>query len=389
MAEYTTSGARGTKYSVATEGSLVRDVADKIALLQPEDAPLLTFMNSLKKKREATNPKFEWFEDQLAPNIVTTTTTGTGTSIAITTGLGVRVRTGDLLITSTGESMLVTAGGGTDALTVTRSVGAVAAATLASGDELVIAGNACTEGASNPEAKFTKKTSALNYIQIFRDSVKITATQAASKSYGGDDRAYQRKLRGMEHKRGIEQAFLFGDAFEDTSGTQAIRGTGGLINLISTNVTDCGGVLTEGSFETFCRALFRYSPTEASATKLFLVSPMIISALNFWNKTKLLVRQDDKTFGTRLATYRSGHGDLEVTRHWLLQDFTEFQKYGFALDPANLYYRYMSGLDTKLHIDIQTKDSETFIDEYRTHAGLQLQLEKTHAILKGVTGYAA
>lgn len=382
------SGMRGTKFTTGTEGSNVRDVSDRIALLQPDDAPLLAFMNGLKKKKSADNPKFEWFEDQMRPNTVTNTATGTGTSVTVTTGQGARVRVDDILVTSTGESMLVTAVA-TDTLTVTRSMGAVAAATLANGDQLIIAGNALPEGASNPTFKYTQKAAQYNYIQIFRDTIELTDTQNATRAYGGDDRTHQRKLRGMEHKRGIEEAFLIGDKFEDTSGSQARRGTAGLINLISTNVTDCGGVLTEGTFETFCRTLFRYSPTEASATKLFLCSPIIISALNFWNKTKLQVRSDEKTFGTRLATYRSGHGDLEIARHWLLADFTEFTKYGFALDPKNLIYRYMNGLDTKLHIDIGPDTEEKTVDEYRTHCGLQLQLEQTHAILKGVTGFAA
>lgn len=383
------SGLRGTKYSVGTEGSLVRDVASRIALLQPEDAPLLSFINGLKKKSETTNPKYEWFEDEMRPNTVTVSgSAGTGTTINVTTGTGVRVRVDDILMTTTGEAILVTAVA-TDALTVTRSMGGVAAATLADGNQLIIAGNAMQEGASNPTFKFTAKAAKYNYIQIFRDTIELTDTQIASKSYGGDDRLHQRKLRGSEHKRGIEQAFLFGDKFEDTSGTQTRRGTGGLLTSITTNVTDAGGVLTEGTFEAFCRNLFRYSPTTSSATKLFLCAPILISALNFWNKTKLQVRQDDKTFGTRLATYRSGHGDLEVTRHWLLADFTEFTKYGFALDPQNLMYRYMAGLDTKLHLDIGLKTDEKTVDEYRTHAGLELHQERTHAILSGVTGYAA
>lgn len=381
------SGMRGTIQS-ASETSQVRDVADKIALLQPDDSPLLAFTNGLKKKKEATNTKFEWFEDELRPNVVTNTATGTGTSVTVTTGTGGRVRVDDILVTSTGEAMLVTAIS-TDTLTVTRSMGAVAAASLANGDQLIIAGNALMEGASNPTYKYTAKAPKFNYIQIFRDTIEMTETQASIDSYGGDDRTHQRKMRGSEHKRGIEQAFLFGDAFEDTTGTQARRGTGGLINLITTNVTDAGGVLTEGTLETFCRSLFRYSPSDASASKLFLASPIIISALNFFNKSKLVVSSNEKTFGVSLATYRSGHGDLKVARHWLLADFTDFTKYGFALDPQNIMYRYLSGHDTKLLTNLQNKTDEKFIDEYRTHCGLQVMQERTHAILKGVTGYAA
>lgn len=382
------SGTRGTKYTVATENTLVRDVADRIALLQPEDAPLLAFINGLKKKSEATNPKFEWLEDAMAPNTVTNTTTGTGTSLVLSSGHGVRVRIGDILVQKAGEIMVVT-NISTDTLTVERAKGTVTAQSLGNPEELIIAGNAVLEGASNPTAKFTAKQTQFNYIQIFRDVIDLTTTQVASKSYGPDDRAHQRRMRGMEHKRGIEEAFLLGDKFQDTAGSQARRGTAGLLSMITSNVTDVGGVITEATFETFCRTLFRYSPTEAAYTKLLIASPIFISALNFWNKNKLQVRQDEKTFGTRLSTYRSGHGDLEVTRHWLLQDFAEFQKYAFAVDPQNLRYRYLSGLDTKLYTDIQTKDLERVIDEYRTHCGLELHLEKTHGYMKNCTGYAA
>jgi hypothetical protein len=388
MAEPQT-GLRGTKFAAGTETSLVRDVAARIALLQPEDAPLIAFINGLKKKKETTNPKFEWFEDQLAPNVlVASGAPGTGTTFTAVTGTGKRVRVDDLLVSKAGEILRVSVIA-TDTITVVRGVGTVSATSIADAEQVVIMGNALMEGATNPTFKFTQKAAVVNYIQIFRDPVYLTTTQNAAQSYGGDDRTHQRKLRGMEHKRSIEQAFLFGDKFEDTTGTQTRRGTGGLLNMITTNVTDAGGVLTEGTFEAFCRNLFRYQPTTAAATKLFLASPIIISALNFWNKTKLVVDQSEKTFGTRLATYRSGHGDLDITRHWLLQDFTEFQKYGFAVDPQNLMYRYMAGLDTKLHVDIGLKTDEVVLDEYRTHAGLQLQLEKTHAFIKNVTGYAA
>jgi len=195
--------------------------------------------------------------------------------------------------------------------------------------------------------------------------------------------------KAIEHKRQIEQAFLFGDGFEDTSGSQTRRGTDGLLNYITTNVTDFGGVISEGEFENFMRTVFRYHPTVTAPEKWFLASPIIISAVNFWAKNALQVDQNVKTFGVRVTKYRSGHGDLNITRHWLLEDFTEFKKYGFVLDPENIKYRFLTNLDTKLHTDIQQKQEEVHRDEYRTHAGLMLQQEKTHGIAKGITGFAA
>lgn len=390
MAEPQT-GIRGYNYAEGTEGSNVRDVASRIALLQPDDAPLLAFINGLKNKQKATNPTFEWFEDDLNQNIVTIASAETSgsTSFALTTGQGVRVRADDVLISNTGESLTVDSIS-TDTITVSRSEGAVAATAYVALDEFVIVGLAATEGGTNPTSVWKGKTKIENYIQIFRDMVEITFTQANTESYGGDDRAYQRRKVAIEHKRSIEQAFLFGNKFEDTSSqTQTVRATEGLLNYITTNVTDAGGVLTEGEFEAFLRSVFQYHPTVTAPEKWFLCAPIVISAINFWAKNALTVSNSEKSFGVRIATYRSGHGDLNITRHWLLEEFKEFKQYGFVLDPENIKYRFLQNLDTKLHTDIQQKNEEVHRDEYRTHTGLQLMQEKTHGILKGVTGFAA
>lgn len=399
----TVQATRGTYAAATTEGSLVRDVASRIALLQPEAAPLITFMSALKRKKEAKNPVFEWFEDDLAPvSIVDGGGAGTGTSITVSAANGLAVRNGDILIAPNGESMLVTAGQGTTTLTVTRALGTTPSAfTLATGDQLVIAGNAITEGSTVPAYRYVNKTGKSNNIQIFRSPVKLTVTQQASESYGGDDRVYQRKKVAIEHKRGMELAFLFGNASStaDASSVGYLRTTKGLFNWISTNTLNAGGTITEAEFETFLRALFRYQAQTGPQTKVLLASPIMISALNFWAKQALQVRSDEKVYGMRVSTYRSGHGDLDFVRHWLLGDFAtgdvgtspllSWSGYSFAIDPANVSYRYLSGLDTKLHTDIQDKTEEFLLDEYRSHVGLQCELEKTHGVISYVTGFAS
>jgi len=383
------TGVRGTKYSQGTEVSLVRDVADKIYLLQPDDAPLTVFTRNIGGKQTTDNPKFEWLEDDIRPGVVVVSgSIGTSTTLAIATGTDTRLRVGDILIAPTGESMLVTTITSAADITVTRSMGAIASDTLADGDELVIAGNALAEGSDAVASNYTKKETLFNYIQIFKDTVTITEVQDASKSIGQADRKYQQMKKAIEHKRGIEQAFLLGDRFEETTG-QALRGTGGLLFFITTNVTDVAGVITESDFEEFCRTIFRYNATVSSPKKLMLTNPVMVSGINFWAKGSLQITQSEKSYGIRIATYRSGHGDLEIVKHWLLGDLAEWDDYSFFLDPSNVKYRNLPGLDTKLHLDTGAKSISAFQDEYRTYCGLQVMQEKTHGILHGVTGFAA
>jgi hypothetical protein len=383
-------GMRGTKYTIGTEGSIQRDVADKILLLQPDDAPLLIFSRNIGGKEVTDAPKFEWLEDQLLPNTLQITGTGAGSPITCAAGEETRVRVGDILVAPNGEAILVTviASG---SLTVTRAMGTTPTAyDFATPGQVVIAGNALMEGSDYQEFKYTKKEFKFNYVQIFKDSVELTEIQNASKSYGGNDRKFQQMKKAIEHKRAIEQALMFGNKFEDTGGAQTRRGTAGLINSGISNVTDIvGGVITEADLETFCRTLFRYHPTVVAPTKLFICNPVMLSAFTFWAKNALVIDQNEKTYGMRIARYRSAHGDLDIVKHWLLADFNVFSSYSFALDPANVKYRYMAGLDTKFVTDTQPKSVTKTVDEYRTVCGLQLMQEKTHGILKGVTGFAA
>lgn len=396
MAEPKT-GVRGTKFTAGTENSLVRDVSDKIYLLQPDDSPLTIFTRKIGGKEVADNAKYEWIEDTLLPNVIAdSSNSGTGSTINVTAGQETRIRIGDILVAPNGESMLVTATA-SGALTVTRSMGAVAAYNLVTGDQLIIAGNALEEGSTYAPYRYTQKSFPYNYIQIFKDSVELTEVQNAVKSYGGNDRKFQQMKKAIEHKRAIEQAFLFGDRFEDTSGTQTRRGTGGLIFFITTNVTDIAGTVTEADFEEFLRSLFQYHPTVSAPSKLMIANPIMLSAVNFWAKAALKIERNEKTFGVRIARYRSGHGDLDIVKHWLLAEFATqnqdsssgFGSFNFCLDPTGLKYRFLPGLDTKMYLDTGLKSTTAYLDEYRTYCGLEVHEEKTHGILKGVLGYAA
>jgi hypothetical protein len=83
--------------------------------------------------------------------------------------------------------------------------------------------------------------------------------------------------------------------------------------------------------------------------------------------------------------YQSPHGLLNVVRHWLLEG-TKFGGYGVIVDLAQTKYRYLQNRDTQIKEQRQAPDADSRKDEYLTEAGLQFGLEKTHALLKGVTG---
>jgi len=284
------SGATGSQN--INSNQKVLDMSDKIFLLEPQAAPLYVLVSRLNK-RPAINTTVQWLEDVLNPSWTTlaaSAMTGySGETTPLTASNSGYLNKYDLIkLPITGEIMLVTGVAGT-AFTAARCYTSAvntanSAAALA---DVVIIGSAFEEGSSNTTltTNSTKTSTVTNYLQIFRKSVEITKSMANTELYGGMDRPYQRKKKGIELMRDLERAFLFGEPLQDadtydTSQTHARRTTGGIFHFIATNATAAGGALTESEFEGFLRTVFRYG----SNTRYLFCSPLVVSVISLWAK---------------------------------------------------------------------------------------------------------
>lgn len=292
---------------------------------------------------------------------------------------------------SEAEVVLVTAKA-TKYLTVTRGIGSTSAADLASAADMVIIGSAFAEGSSSTDLTTLNTTSVVktNYLQIFRKSVEISKTLANSELYGGDDRSYQRKKKGIELMRDLERAFLFGYASEDTSTPR--RTTGGAIEFISTNSTAAGGTLTETEFESFLRVVFRYG----SNTRYLFSSPIVLSVISMWAQGKLQTFTKDKTYGIAINQYISPHGTLNLVKETMLENTggpasgvlstSDFGGYALALELEEIVYRYLQNRDVQFETEIQHPGDDFYKDCYIAEVGLEFHQERKHSELTGITG---
>ena len=299
----------GTGTQNVLQALRVIDMADKIYLLQPEAAPLYTLVSRLNKK-VAINTTIEWPESDLNPSwsALAASATSAATSLTVTTGEGVFFNRNDLVkIPATGEVMLVTHTAA-NAITAIRGYGSTAAS-AAVGSNMVILGPAFEEGSTSTSliTKSRRAVRVFNFLQLFRKSVEVTNSMANVELYGGDIRAYERKVKGIELMRDLERVFLFGERFEDTAAgldpslAHARRTTGGADFFISTNTTAVGGILTESDFEAFLRTVTRFGGDEV----YLFASPLIISVISQWAQGKLNMYPKDKTYGIAISQYLS------------------------------------------------------------------------------------
>lgn len=365
----------------------VVDMADKIALLDPNESPFVTFLKlASRNKRKVYNPKFDWLEDDLVGN---STTVATAIAAADTTTLvvadGSIFKAGDVLsVPAVGENMLVTAVS-TNSLTVVRGYGTGAAAASISVDAVVLRiGTAMPENSSVPAAISTQEVDVYNYTQIFRTPLILSGTEAASKLYGGKDLAYQRRKAAIEHKRDMARAMYFGQKKQDTSGTTVRRTMAGLDSFM----TDAQTVAFDSTYvpltyRNFDNYVAQKAFSHGSSEKLLIAGPYLASAINSWAEKKLVTKVDKSaTYGIRVKNLVTSYGDFKVIYDPLLADGAH-AGYGYVIDTDNVRYAYLDGRDTKLNIGIQAPDVDGIIDEYITECSLEVKLPKTHMRITG------
>lgn len=398
-------GNRTTNQAV-TETRLVRQVGAEIAMLEPNEAPLITFMNRLKKRKAVKTSRAEWFEDDYTARWTQNSASAVANSTSSTTVTvvdGTLFVAGDIVVvpkaisSSAAPELLRVTAVSTNTLTVIRDIGGVGADTIAANASLSLLGNAYEEGGSIPTAKTTAPVPKITYLQIFRDVIDLSNTLIASQQYGTSnerERLHQKKLK--EHKIKLNRSFLFGQAAENMSGgptSKPIRYTAGLNSIISTNVVDAGGTLTQKTFESFSRSAFRYGKNE----KLLLCAPKIKSAINEWGKGYLMVKPGEKKFGVSVQQVQTAHGTWLVANDWMLEDGVAGQNgfggLAFSIDIDMLELLYLSGSgvnrDTHIRENVIVDGRDAMVDEVLTEMGLKVMQEKFHAKLFNCSDYSA
>ena len=383
MSATVVQGVRGTTI-LGTETRRTRDVTSLMARLEPDAGPLTTILNRLRK-RPATDPKFEWFEDELLPRFDTLGGSLTAGASSMTVTNYKFFRKGDLVRVNKGEIVRVTATPTSTTVSISRAFGETAAASASSGNQLHILSNAQAEGAALPSLISTQKVPVYNYTQIFRRVWGVTRTQEGTTQFAGQDRPSLRRDNMIEHKKDIEQGILFGERYEDTTTeTHPVRATRGAIRFIQTNVKNVA-TLTEQEFEDFLRPPYRYG----SKSKVLFGSPKLMQVINGFSRSKLQTMTKDESYGVTMTRYHNSGRNVMLVEHNLLTndsltDLTGFAGYGVLLDLEDLELRYMKGRMTVVNENVQNPGDDQVLDEVLSEVGLEMHQERKHALLTGV-----
>lgn len=362
------------------------DMDDVVGMLDPQTSQFTTMLMKIAQKG-ARNQKVEWLEDQLFPRLSATSGSQLAgdVTINVTAGTGQYFRGSNFVRNArTGEGFVVTSVS-TDALTVVRGIGSVAAAAMNAGDQLLIVGSAAMQGAGLGTMKVAKRVMNFNYTQISRNPYGFTNTLVNTDLYTGGEPDYERKKKLIEHKRSLEYGLFWGARFLDTSGANPVGYSGGVVEYLSTNVHNVAGALTKSALDTYLQTDLQHG----SENKVFFVSPTLAVEMSGFLRDNW-VRADPKTrlWGAKVDALISGAYGFQipvvVKRDW--NDFstasTQYGGWGFLIDMD--YVKFRTQRTTRLLRNRQNNDADGYIEEYLTEACLELQQEPVHAIYKGV-----
>ena len=275
----------------------------------------------------------------------------------------------------------------TDALTVVRGIGRVAAAGGILADQLLIVGNAAVQGATLGTRKVTKKVNNFNFTQIVRQPFGFTNTLVASKLYAGNEPANEAKKKAVEHKRALEYILFWGARGAAESSTSVSGKCGGLFEFVTTNVKDVAGNLSKTLLDTYLRDLLQHG----TENKVLFASPAFAQAVSgflrdAWQPTSV----DTKLWGAKVNAFISGAYGYQipviVKRDW--NDFsTASSQYGgwsFLVDMDSVALRPLR--PTRFLQNRQANDADEETHEYLTETSFQVKQEQTHGVIIGVTG---
>lgn len=362
-------------------------------------APLTAFMSRMKSE-SVNDPEFSWWEEELNPIRIQLSAGGAANvgSTAFTASSGaLDLVPGDILLVEKAESatydnelLLVSSVTNDTTFVAKRAQAGTTVAATTDTAFLTKIGNIYEEGSSSPDTSTRNPTKKTNYCQIFKTAYQISETAKLTYARTGDALKNDKKRKMFDHSVALEEAWMFGVAFEDTSGTEPKRFTGGLRSFISTNVKiyPQATAITEDFFLDDVYPIFDYDAGSAGSERIVLAGNGFLNTLNKMARQSASTRINFdgvvSTYGMNLQRWILPQGTLYVRTHPLMNVHGLYTNSAFIIDPSALVYRYMR--DTKHQDNIQANDADLQKGQWLTEAGLEIRHEKTMAYLGNFTG---
>ncbi len=266
-------------------------------------------------------------------------------------------------IERTGENVIINVVPNSTQISVERSIGGVAAATVDDDDDLYQVGTAFEESSVRPNALNIIPVRVTNFTQIFRNTWAISGSAKATEVIAGDTTdAESRKDAAAFHASDIEKAMFFSQKSQGTRNGQPFRTMDGLLNMIEdpsfyppiyqgvVNSFTAGATTNFTQLQGFLDPVFNQTtdPKGANERVLFVggAAKVVINEIGRLNGTYRLV--DGQTnFGLQFSTLTLARGKFRIIEHPLFNTNLTWAKMAVAVDLPTFRLAYLAGRKTQ------------------------------------------
>lgn len=343
-----------------------------ITRLMPNGSAPLFGLTALLKEETAYQIEHGFFsKTMLFPQLVLSATAAisdTTLNVASTANIlpGMMMRAD-----SSNENILVTAVISPTQVAVQRAVGSATPASIASGVNLWMVGNAYEESSLRPASLIIVPARVTNFTQIFRNTWAVSETTRATMLIAGDTAVAESRLDAAAfHAADIEKAFFFGQRFMGSRNNQPFHTMDGLINSVTQNAA--GNVTTLGATTNFTQLEAALDPTFNQVTdpksigeRLLFVGGVARRVLHkiFRTNGTYFINDGQTSWGLQFDEFKIPRGRFTIIEHPLFNAYGQgstWAKMAVAVDLSTFNAAYMTGRKTTsrdFNLDNQVVDN--------------------------------
>lgn len=359
-----------TTVGIFNTGNFVQDQAKKsfaamITRLMPNGTAPLFALTSMLSSGTALQVEHGFFTKTMVFPAFNLTADITDVATVFTVA-----STADLLpgqihrLEETGENVIINSVDSATQITVTRSVGGVAAAAITVASDISEAyqvGNAYEESSIRPQSMNINPVRVTNLTQIFRNTWAISGSAEATQTIVGDTNvAENRQDCAAFHAADIEKALFFGQKSQGFRNGQPFRTMDGLISIVGNiayyppsysvpNVFPAAATTNYTELENMLDPMFNQAtdPKVANERVLFVGG----TARKVINKIGRLTGEyqivDGQTsFGLQFSTFKISRGTFRMIEHPLFNTNSDWSKMAVGVDLSTFNIAYLGNRKT-------------------------------------------
>lgn len=332
-----------------------RSFAETITRLFPNGSAPIFGLSTMSGKSKAKAATHGYFSKTLT--FAKTTTSGANDStevipVASTAGF---VPSMVLKNLRTNENIRIKTVDSSTQITVTRSFGRIAAATMNNADALVAVGTAHEEGSIRPTSRRITTTYVPNFTSIIRNAWALTDTARASLAEAGyNNLTENRQDCGLMHSVDCESTILYSQAVMDTTGATPLHSTQGLFDAIAeyapSNVNPAGSTTDYDQLVQLMEPAFTYSSNIGNPTaRIAFGDSQAIRVVNEIGRKSgnVQVMQTETSFGMQFTQMKFYKGTIAMKEHPLMNGLGVAPGTLLILDMPAVKLAYLDGRDTK------------------------------------------